>query len=95
MFSGTLSFLAGYYWHDGVMVKAFALQSVDLEFISQVESYQKTLKNGIDNFLLGTQQNRNSLLIVSLGKTFNRIPLSLCGRHMVGPSSLPVLVAPV
>ena len=35
---------------DGVVVKASTLQSVDLGFISQVESYQKTLKNGIYSF---------------------------------------------
>ena len=35
---------------DGVVVGASASQSVDLEFISQVSSYQKTLKNGIHSF---------------------------------------------
>ena len=35
---------------DGVVVRASALQSVDLGFISLVESYQKTLKNGIYSF---------------------------------------------
>ena len=35
---------------DGVVVRASALQSVDQRFISQVESYQKTFKNGIHNF---------------------------------------------
>ena len=35
---------------DGAMVTASASQSVDLGFISQVESYQKTLKNGICSF---------------------------------------------
>ena len=35
---------------DGVVVRASASQSVDLGFISQVESYQKTLKNGIHSF---------------------------------------------
>ena len=35
---------------DGVAVRGSALQSVDLGFISLVESYQKTLKNGIQNF---------------------------------------------
>ena len=53
-------------------------------------------------FLLGAQKNRDSLenklaslLVVSLGKTLNRTPLSLCGRQMMGPSSLPIVVAPV
>ena len=53
-------------------------------------------------FLLGAQQNRDSvenkpatLLVVSLGNALNGIPLFLCGRQVVGPSSLPVVVAPV
>ena len=32
---------------EGVVVRASASQSIDPGFISQVESYQKTLKNGI------------------------------------------------
>ena len=35
---------------DGVVVRASTLQSVDLGFISLVNSYQKTLKNGIHSF---------------------------------------------
>ena len=35
---------------DGVVVRASASQSVDLGFIILVESYQKTLKNGIRSF---------------------------------------------
>ena len=35
---------------DGVVVRASASQSVDLGFIPLVESYQKTLKNGIRSF---------------------------------------------
>ena len=35
---------------NGVVVRASASQSVDLEFILLVESYQKTLKNGIYSF---------------------------------------------
>ena len=84
------------------MVRASASQSVDLGFTSQVESYQKTYKMVFTSSLLGAQQNRDSaenkpasLLVVSLGKTLNRMPPSLCGRQMVGPSSLPVAVAPV
>ena len=38
------------YRRDGVVVRASASQSVDLGFISLVESYQKTLKNGIHSF---------------------------------------------
>ena len=35
---------------DGVVVGASASQSVDLGFIPLVESYQRTLKNGIRSF---------------------------------------------
>ena len=35
---------------DGVLVRASASQSVDVGFIPLVESYQKTLKNGIYGF---------------------------------------------
>ena len=38
------------YRHDGEVVIAFASQSVDLGFIPLVESYRKTLKNGIHSF---------------------------------------------
>ena len=34
-----------------------------------------------------------NLLVVSLGKAFNGMPPSLCGKQMVGPSSLPAVVA--
>ena len=50
-------------------------------------------------FLFGVQHTRDSVenkpessLVVSLGKTLNGMPSSLCGRQMVGPSSLPVVV---
>ena len=50
--------------------------------------------------LLGAQHIRDnvenkpaSFLVVSLGKIFNGMPPSLCGRQMVGPSSLSVVVA--
>ena len=82
------------------MVRASASQSVDLGFISLVESYQKTLKMVFTASLLGAHHIRDSvenkpasLLVVSLGKALNRMPPSLCGRQMVGPSSLPVVVA--
>ena len=49
---------------------------------------------------LGAKHNRDSvenkpasLLVVSLGKALNGMPPSLCGKQMVGPSSLPVVVA--
>ena len=35
---------------DGIVVRVPALQFVNLGFISLVESYQKTLKNGIHSF---------------------------------------------
>ena len=69
------------------MVRAPALQSVDLGFISQVESYQKTLKNGIHSFpalhsaIRDVENKLENLLVVSLGKTLNRILPSLCGRQ--------------
>ena len=34
-----------------------------------------------------------SLLVVFLGEALNGMPPSLCGRQMVGPSSLHVVVA--
>ena len=85
-----------------MVARASASQSVDLGFISQVESYQKTLKNGIHSFPAWRSENRDSvenklanLLVVSLGKALNGTPPSLCDRQLVGPSSLPVVVAPV
>ena len=81
---------------DGVAVRASASQSVDLGFISLVESYQKTLKMVFTASLLGAQHIRYSvenkparLLIVSLGKALNGMPPSLCGRQMVGPTVYP------
>ena len=85
---------------DGVVVRASASQSVDQEFISQIESYQKTLKMVLTASLLGAQRNRDcvenkpaSLLVMFLGKALNGMPPSSCGRPMVGPSSLPIVVA--
>ena len=82
------------------MVKASASQSVDLGFIFQVESYQNTSKNGIHNFPAwrsahshGVENNPASLLVVSLDKTLNGMPPSSYDRQVVGPSSLPVVVA--
>ena len=50
--------------------------------------------------VLGTQHEKDSvknkpasLLDMSLGKAFNGMPSSSCGRQMVGPSSLAVMVA--
>ena len=74
---------------DGVVVRASALQSVDLGFIPLVESYQKTLKNSIHSFPVGAQhlvevvENKpESSLVVSLGKTLNGTPPPLCGRQV-------------
>ena len=85
-----------------MVVRASAAQPVDLGFISQVESYQKTLKNGIHSFPAWRSAHRDSgenktasLLVVFLGKTLNGMPPFLCVRQMVGPSSLPIVVASV
>ena len=68
------------------MVGAYALQLVDLVFISQVDSYQKTSKNGIYSFSARRSAHRDSvenkaasLLVVSLGKALNRMAPSSCG----------------
>ena len=81
------------------MVRVSASKSVDMEFISQVESYQKTLKNAVHSFSAwlsahrdGTEENPVSLLAVSLGKILIGMPPSLCSRKVVGPSSLFVVV---
>ncbi len=39
-----------FYRRDGVVVGASALKSVNLRFISNIESYHKILKNGIHSF---------------------------------------------
>ena len=85
---------------NGVVVGAFTLLSVDLGFFSLVESYQKTSKMVFTASLLGALHKRDgvenksaSLLVVSLGKTLNGIPPSLCDRQVVGPNSLPSVVA--
>ena len=87
---------------NGIVVRASTLQLVDLGFISQVESYQNTLKNGIHSFPAWHSANKDSvknklasLLVVSLGETLNGMSLSLCGRQVVGPSSLPIAVASI
>ena len=66
---------------DGVVVRASASQSVDLGFIPLVESYHKTLKNGIHSFPAccsafmgdcGEQAGKS--FVVSLGKALNGTP---------------------
>ena len=66
---------------NGVVARVSASQSIDLGFIPLVESYQKTLKMASAASLLGVQhlgevvENKlASLLVVSLGKTLNRMP---------------------
>ena len=66
---------------DGVVVRASASQSINLGFIPLLESYLKTLKNGVYSFLLGARhlgevvENKPaSSLGVSLGKTLNGTP---------------------
>ena len=74
---------------DGVVVRAFALQSVALRFNPLVESYQRTLKNGIHSFPAwrtafkrGCREQAGKLAVVSLGKALNGTPPSLCGRQV-------------
>ena len=71
------------------MVRASDSQSVDLGFNQLVESYQKTLKNGIPASLLGARhlgevvKNKPaSSLVVSLGKALNGTPPLLCERQV-------------
>ena len=85
---------------DGVVVRASALQWVDLGFVLQVKSYQKTSKNGIYSFPARRSAHRDnvknkpvSLLFVSLGMALDGMPPSSCCRQVAGPSSLPVVVA--
>ena len=72
------------------MARASAPQLVDLGFISPVESYQQTLKNGIYSFLAwrSTQkrwhgEQAGKLACCVLGKSFDGMPLSLCGKQVV------------
>ena len=79
------------------MVRVSASQSVDLGFISQVESYQKTLQNGIHSFpawrlacMASVENKPANLLVVSLGKTLNGMPPSSCGDKQSTRCSGPV-----
>ena len=85
---------------DSVVVRASASQSVDLGFIPQVESYQKTLKSGIHSFPAWRSVYRNSvekkpasLLVVSFGMALNGTPPPSCSRQVAGPSNLSLVVA--
>ena len=71
-----------------------------LVFIPRVESYQKALKNNIHRFPAwrsahgdSVENKPASFHVVSFGEALNRMPASLCGRQMAGPSSLSVVVA--
>ena len=85
---------------DGIVVRAFALYSADLGFIPKSSHTIRLFKNGIHSFPAWRSAHRDSvenkpanLLVVSLGKALNGTPPSSCGRQVVGPSSLPVVVA--
>ena len=78
---------------DDVVLRASALQSVDLGFIPFVESHQKTSKTSIHSFpgwrsafkKDGVDSKPESLLVASLGKALNGTSLSLCGRQVAHP----------
>ena len=67
---------------DDAVAKASASQSVDLGFIFQVESFQKTLKNSIHSFPTWRSAKKRdrventpaSSLVVPLGKALNGMP---------------------
>ena len=89
-----------YNWCDVVVVRASASQSVDLGYIPQVKSCQKTLKSGNRSFPAWLSAHRDSLenkpaslFVVSLGKALSGNPPSSCGRQVAGPSCLSVVVA--
>ena len=73
---------------DGVVVGASASQSVDLGFVSSVESYQKNLNIDIHSFsawrsaFRGCCGKQAGTLVVSLGKALNETPPSLCGTQV-------------
>ena len=79
-----------YNQYDGVVGRASALQSVDLGFISQVQSYQKTLWY---LHLLCLALEPSSLLVVSLGKILSGMPSFFLWHTGGGPISLQVVVA--
>ena len=60
----------------GVLVRASALRLVDLRFIPQVNSYQKTLKNGVHSFPAWRLAHRDSVekkpaSLLVVGKALN------------------------
>ena len=60
------------------MVGASASQSVDLEFIPLVESYQKNSKNGIHSLGRIVENKPAGSLVASLGKALNGTLPILC-----------------
>ena len=85
------------------MVRASASQLVDLGFFFPSRAIPKDFKKLYSQLsCFALSKNRDSvenkpasLLVVSLDKALNVMPLSLCGKQVLGPSSLPVVVAPV
>ena len=80
-------------WCSGYSVR-FAVVRPGVHFPSR--GISKDLKKCIHSFPAWRSANRDSvenkpasLPLMSLGKTLNRMPPSLCGRQVVRPSSLP------
>ena len=74
---------------DGVVVRASTSQSVDLGFIPLVESYRKTLKNGIRSFpawrsafMGGCGEQAGKFTCCVLGQGTQRDAPPLCGRQV-------------
>ena len=63
------------YRRDGVVVRASASHSIDLGLIPVVESYRKTLKSGIYNFLA-----RRSEFMVSCGEQAGKFACCVLGQ---------------
>ena len=82
----------------GVVVRAFASQWADLGFVTRVESYQKTLKDGTHSFVLSTKglvwrTSWQARLLCPWARHLAVCPQSLCGRQVAGPSSPLTVVA--
>ena len=83
---------------DGVVVRASALQSVDLGFIPLVESYQNILKNVIYSlpawrsaFMGSCGQQAGKFTCCVLGQGIQRDAPPLCGRQVTRKWQLPDL----
>ena len=91
--------------NTGAMVKVVVgmstLQLVELGFISPSQVIPKDFKKMVFTASpLGAQHKRDSvenkptsLLVVSLSKTLKGMLPSLCGKQVLGPSSLRIVVA--